>query len=615
MTTGPVQGHLIFSPGDIIDSQRDSGYKNAAYAVGELIDNSIQAGARNVELMCRERMNLVSQRARYSLTQIAVLDDGSGMDSETLRLSLRFGQGTHKNDRDGMGRFGMGLPSASISQCTRVNVYSWDGSGRTLFTYLDVDEIRSGSMYEIPEPVEKALPTIWRDSAEHIGETGTLVIWDNLDRCAWSSADGLIKNSEELIGRMYRKFIMSGDANILMSKFKDSETNGVKTLARPNDPLYLSPNSSTPDPWSKEPMFEKWSDNWEKTIRVTYKGSEHEIKLRHSVPKAQAREERNAGTLPHGKHARRNTGVSIVRANREITLDTGLLNVSDERTRWLGLEVEFPPALDEIFGLSNNKQSSVIFSELAQTDINDLALREGYRTHTQFLHALESDGDLRFPILKLHGLIQSSITGMMSEVKNQGRGRGQGGRRHPDPGSAEDIGTKVTKTRQEDGNVGQSDADEKLPLSERQQILIEHLVKRGHTKENATKIAMFHLNENGPSKYLFDSDELDGAAFFQVNHTAGVVNVILNSRHPAFEHLAETLDDSWANEPHPIYESLDDHIAGLTARLANASVGLKLLLAAWARYEDEQQGDQQRIAQDIRFDWGLISRDFLRGMG
>jgi len=123
------------------------------------------------------------------------------------------------------------------------------------------------------------------------------------------------------------------------------------------------------------------------------------------------------------------------------------------------------------------------------------------------------------------------------------------------------------------------------------------------------------LNENGPSKYLFDSDELDGAAFFQVNHKAGVVNVILNTRHPAFEHLAETLDDSWANEPHPIYESLDDHIAGLTARLANASVGLKLLLAAWARYEDEQQGDQQRIAQDIRFDWGLISRDFLRGMG
>ena len=338
MTNEPIQGHLIFSPGDIIDSQRDSGYKNAAYAIGELIDNSIQAGAKNVELMCRERMDLVSQRSRYSLTQLAILDDGSGMDSDTLRLSLRFGQGTHKNDRDGMGRFGMGLPSASISQCTRVSVYSWDGSGRTLFTYLDVTEIRAGSMYEIPKPIEQNLPQIWRESATHIGETGTLVIWDNLDRCAWSSADGLIRNSEELIGRMYRNFITSGDVEILMSKFRDDDTEGEKSAARPNDPIYLSPNSSTPDPWSNDGMFTKWSDEWEMTLRVTFRGNEHEIKLRRTLPKSEARKERNAGTQPHGQHARRNTGISIVRAGREITLDTGLLNVSDVLSRWLGLD-------------------------------------------------------------------------------------------------------------------------------------------------------------------------------------------------------------------------------------------------------------------------------------
>jgi hypothetical protein len=362
-------------------------------------------------------------------------------------------------------------------------------------------------------------------------------------------------------------------------------------------------------------MFKKWSEDWEMTLRVTFKGSEHEIKLRRTVPKSETRKERNAGSLAHGLHARRNTGISIVRANREITLDTGLLNVSDELTRWLGLEVEYPPSLDEIFGLSNNIQSAVIFTEFARADIPELARREGFRTPTQFLDALEKEGDLRYPILKLHSLIKQSITGMMKEIRATGKGRGQGGRRHPDPGSAEHLGTKATKARQEDGFVGQSDADENLPLSERQEILIQALVKRGHTEENATQMAMFHLNEDGPSKYLFDSDELDGAAFFQVTPRAGVVNVILNTRHPAFEHLIESLDESWADGPAKTYDSQDDQIEDLTTRLGNASVGLKLLLAAWARYEDEQQGEAKEVAENVRYDWGLISREFLRGMG
>jgi len=470
-------------------------------------------------------------------------------------------------------------------------------------------------MWEIPEPVEKEVPQIWRDSAEQIGETGTLVIWDNLDRCTWSTADGLIRNSEELIGRMYRNFIASGDTEILMSKFRDSDTDGEKNEARPNDPLYLTENTSTPDPWSEDAAFKKWGDDWETTLKITFRDSEHEVKLRRSTPKNEARPDRNSGSLPHGHHAARNSGVSIVRAGREITLDTGLINNADVLSRWLGLEVEFPPALDEIFGLSNDKQSVVIFTEFAQTDIPELAKREGFRTQTQFLDALEKDSDIRYPILKLHSMIKMSITGMKKEVLAQGKGRGQGGKRHVDSKSAEGIGTKATKARQKEGIVGGSDEDEKLPLSERQQLLIQTLVKRGHTEKNANQVAMFTLNEESQSKYLFDSDELDGAAFFQVSPKAGVVNVVLNSKHPAFQHLIETLDESWSDGPSKTYDSQDEQIDDLTTRLDNASVGLKLLLAAWARYEDEQQGEGKEIAENIRFDWGLISRDFLRGMG
>ena len=107
-----------------VNAMRDNGYKNAAYAIAELIDNSIQAGAKSVELLCIESEEQLVQRRRRRIRQIGVLDNGVGMDAEVLRQAIQFGNGTRLNDRSGIGRFGMGLPSASISQCRRLEV--WD---------------------------------------------------------------------------------------------------------------------------------------------------------------------------------------------------------------------------------------------------------------------------------------------------------------------------------------------------------------------------------------------------------------------------------------------------------------------------------------------------------
>src|SRR5215211_1470410 len=105
-----------------VTAMRDNGYKNAAYAVAELMDNSLQAGAEMVELLCADDEIPIEQRTRRRLHEIAVLDNGSGMDAGTLQMALQFGNGTRLDTGKGkgMGRFGMGLPSASISQCKRV---------------------------------------------------------------------------------------------------------------------------------------------------------------------------------------------------------------------------------------------------------------------------------------------------------------------------------------------------------------------------------------------------------------------------------------------------------------------------------------------------------------
>src|SRR5205814_9238706 len=86
-------------------AMRDNGYKNAAYAIAELMDNSIQAGATVVELLCGDQVEPVKERSRSRINQIAVLDNGCGMNADVLKMALQFGNGTHLTPatQDGMG--------------------------------------------------------------------------------------------------------------------------------------------------------------------------------------------------------------------------------------------------------------------------------------------------------------------------------------------------------------------------------------------------------------------------------------------------------------------------------------------------------------------------------
>ncbi len=106
----------IVAEKNFILATRDVGYRSLADAVAELVDNSIQANANNVQ---------VSLFAEHPEPTLAVLDDGCGMTSRAMRTALQFG-GTHRfDDRSGLGRFGMGLPCSSISQARRLDLYSW----------------------------------------------------------------------------------------------------------------------------------------------------------------------------------------------------------------------------------------------------------------------------------------------------------------------------------------------------------------------------------------------------------------------------------------------------------------------------------------------------------
>ena len=115
----------LFPGSFTIRALRDSRYHNSAYAIAELIDNAIEANAPLIELLCMEEPQMVSERTRSRVSEIAVLDNGTGMNVMTLLEALKFGGGTRHNSNRGIGKYGMGLPTSSMSQCKRVDVWTW----------------------------------------------------------------------------------------------------------------------------------------------------------------------------------------------------------------------------------------------------------------------------------------------------------------------------------------------------------------------------------------------------------------------------------------------------------------------------------------------------------
>src|SRR5262249_49504875 len=149
------QGCSIIALDKFIQATRDSGYKGTASAISELVDNSIQAGATRITLSITATMSEDEEND----IEVSVLDNGCGMDPFILRQALRFGGSTRFGNRSGLGRYGMGLPNASLSQARHVAVYTWQSvSGqksngrlpgkrcpeRVYMSYLDVDAIARG---------------------------------------------------------------------------------------------------------------------------------------------------------------------------------------------------------------------------------------------------------------------------------------------------------------------------------------------------------------------------------------------------------------------------------------------------------------------------------------
>jgi hypothetical protein len=591
-----------------IEAMRDNGYKNTAFAVAELIDNSIQAEASYVQLLCAERDIYLTARKSTKLDQLAVLDNGIGMSPDILRMSLQFGNGTrlNRNQRTGIGRFGMGLPASSISQCTKVEVWSWQyGIENAHYVFLDIAKIKERQTHEIPQAERKAIPEIWRKKGTAFGASGTLVVWSNLDRMMWNKGQTLVKHSERLIGRMYRKFLYKDQLKIEFSIFNVDNIHEAswQRLAFPNDPMYLMQQTSCPEPYNNESMFDPYGgpENYERKFNIRYNDENHEIFVRLALAKDDARDESNGnpGSKPHGKHAKENVGISIVRAGRELELDQSLVSQHDSRERWWGVEVEFSPALDELMGVTNNKQTARNFSDILNIVDDVTKMQHEGQSILDIMEELKEEGDPRAPLIEVCDYINKQLSQIRKALKNQTSGS-RTSQRHQNH-KVEQKATDKTEVRKQMGFVGESDQQEHNPPEQRKAEMKEGLVQKGVDDQSAETAADYTILNK--LKYSFLETPFEGDAFFTVQSCGGAISILLNTNHPAYECLLETLDE----------ENGEISNTALKERLQKASEGLKLLLAAWARYEDETpDGLRRDHIQGVRQDWGKYAKYFLR---
>lgn len=582
----------IFQGERFIESMRSSGYKDTSYAVAELVDNAIDAGAQRINIICHERLNHSTRR--HSLYQISVLDDGSGMNSLGLRSALLFGDGTRGRDPKDIGKYGMGLPNASMSQCKRVEVYTWQKSERPICSYIDVDEIKKGDKI-VPEPKPVELPQLFQGMEEHVSKvSGTLVVWKNLDRCSWVTSKKIMEHSQFLIGRIYRKFLHSKEITINMITVIVDDV-GVASLHNsekmlPNDPMYLMSPSSTPGEWGAKPMFKK-DTIYEEKYPINYEGQNHNVVVRYSIEKDELRtlEKPSQGSKSHGKHARKNIGVSILRASREIALDTHLVVTSEPRDRWWGVEIDIPTALDVAVGLTNNKQQVDVLSAI----INAVSLFGDDTTgeDTEAYEFAEQDKS-RKELLRMVREINSHIRSMRRRIQLRRRAT------QKEPNLDRKI-ERVIDTEREGGKISISDKiREEEEKDQRIKTIAGTLVSEGVGKDEANVTATNLVKDD--KKIVFEISKLDGSNFFTVQNTGGILRVKINSNHNAYKNLLLLVEPEG-------HQGLSDK-----KRLELTKEGIWLLLASWARYEDLIDNDKRRkIVQDVRFDWGKELESFL----
>lgn len=325
---------VIPSARRLVKSLRDVGYEFVT-AVADLIDNCIEAKAKTV---------WVDVVWDGEVSYVTIADNGDGMTLAILKEAMRFGSERDYESED-LGKFGLGLKTASLSQCLRFTVATRNNPARAdISAYCwDVDHVSATNRWEII-PVRTA--DLHEGVRKHLKDTtGTVVVWERLDRIlGYKKPDG--ESARKQIHAMCRE--LEEHLAMVFHRFLAGEVRG-KRLA-----IYVNENKVMPwDPFARS------EDNTQrldvKALRHEGSGGKGDIIVEPFVLPHQSRfsspEAFNRASGPEKWNKQQ--GFYIYRADRMIQSGGWCgLRAFDEHRKLARIAISFPPKLDDEFKIN-----------------------------------------------------------------------------------------------------------------------------------------------------------------------------------------------------------------------------------------------------------------------
>lgn len=393
----------------LMESTRSIGYSFES-AIADLLDNSISAGAKTIEIKSPPILD----------PHLAIIDDGSGMTEDELIFAMRYGCIGPNEERHGrdLGRFGLGMKMASLSQCRSLTVLS-KKNGRLSGYRWDLDKViqtNNWILLELSDADIKSLPYI---EILKKSDSGTIVYWNNLDRVIGkyrsieeAMTDKLV-NAKEHLALTFHRFLTG---EVWPYKIRIILNNDE---LRPLDPFLSYHPYTRPHP--------------EQIININ--GSEIKIKpyILPPVNKIAPEDSRRMGGKAHMK---RMQGFYVYRNGRLIVPGnwfrlTGSTSLHDlARVR-----IDIPAELDFIWEIDVKKSSAILPESIrmniiqfldqvttASADVYRYRGKKVKKDHTYVWEKIEERGFYRYEINRKHpfyvNLIESLPLHKLAELEN-----------------------------------------------------------------------------------------------------------------------------------------------------------------------------------------------------
>ena len=334
---------LAPSAARLTESLRDIGYDSQT-AIADLVDNSIAAGATEISVDFEfEGLN----------SAVVVADNGRGMSANELNEAMRFGT-RREYEPNALGRFGLGLKTASLSQCRRLTVLSRKTpplSARVVRRTLDLDTIAKHDEWFITEEPEDERVRRLRKHFDAVDASGTVVILSKLDRMMNE------KTADSGVGRRRLAGVSAKVAEHLSVVFHRYLDGTAKILAvNGGRPITIAVDGVKLTGWDPFARSNELTEALApKSLELTHAGATYEVGLQRFVLPARnefaSQEEFDALSGPMKWN--RQQGLYFYRADRIVQFGgwSGLRGL-DEHMKLARAAIDFPTELDEAFQIN-----------------------------------------------------------------------------------------------------------------------------------------------------------------------------------------------------------------------------------------------------------------------